>query len=68
MFHRNIIRDTRSRKLESVGDDSANKPAFLGKQGKDFEWSHLQQNIQFYECSAKDDELTNLTDWMDRLL
>lgn len=64
----NIIRDTRSRKLQSVGDDDANKPVYLGKPGKDFEWSHLQQNIQFYECSAKDGELNNLTDWIDRML
>ncbi|KAM7357098.1 signal recognition particle receptor beta [Cochliomyia hominivorax] len=64
----NIIRDTRSRKLQSVGEDDANKPVYLGKQGKDFEWSHLPQNIQFYECSAKDGELSNLTDWMDRML
>ncbi|XP_023298210.2 signal recognition particle receptor subunit beta [Lucilia cuprina] len=64
----NIIRDTRSRKLQSVGDDDVNKPVYLGKQGKDFEWSHLQQNIQFYEGSAKDGELSNLTDWMDKVL
>lgn len=66
--YRNTVRDTRSRKLESVGDEDASKQVYLGKQGRDFEWSHLQQNIQFYEGSAKDGQLTDLTDWLDRML
>jgi len=62
------VRDTRSRKLQSVGDDDANKPITLGKLGRDFEFSHIAQNIQFVEASAKDQELNPLTDWLARLL
>ncbi|XP_037721903.1 signal recognition particle receptor subunit beta [Drosophila subpulchrella] len=62
------VRDTRSRKLQSVGDDDANKPITLGKPGRDFDFSHIAQNIQFVETSAKDQELNPLTDWLARLL
>lgn len=64
---RNLVRDTRGRKLQSIGED-AKKVLYLGKLGKDFEWSHLQQNIQFYECSAKNGDLMHLTDWLERKL
>ncbi|XP_068148691.1 signal recognition particle receptor subunit beta [Drosophila tropicalis] len=62
------VRDTRSRKLQSVGDDEVNKPITLGKLGRDFEFAHISQNIQFFESSAKDKELSNLTNWIDRML
>ncbi|CAD7002778.1 unnamed protein product [Ceratitis capitata] len=64
----NIVRITRSRKLESVIEESDSKTVFLGKEGKDFEFSHLHQNVQFYECSAKENQLSNLNDWIDRML
>ncbi|XP_004525235.1 signal recognition particle receptor subunit beta [Ceratitis capitata] len=64
----NIVRITRSRKLESVIEESDSKTVFLGKEGKDFEFSHLHQNVQFYECSAKENQLSNLSDWIDRML
>ncbi|XP_034483455.1 signal recognition particle receptor subunit beta [Drosophila innubila] len=62
------VRDTRSRKLQSVGDDEVNKPIILGKPGRDFEFAHISQNVQFFESSAKDNQLNNLTDWIDRML
>lgn len=62
------MRDTRSRKLQSVGDDEVNKPVILGKPGRDFEFAHITQNVQFYEGSAKDNQLNHLTDWIDRML
>ncbi|XP_030572364.1 signal recognition particle receptor subunit beta [Drosophila novamexicana] len=64
----NTVRDTRSRKLQSVGDDEVNKPVILGKPGRDFEFAHITQNVQFYEGSAKDNQLNHLTDWIDRML
>lgn len=62
------MRDTRSRKLQSVGDDEVNKPITLGKMGRDFEFAHITQNVQFFESSAKDKQLSDLTDWIDRML
>lgn len=54
--------------MQSVGEDNASKPVFLGKESKDFEFSHINQNVQFFECSAKDNQLNNLSDWIDRML
>ncbi|ALC43508.1 SrpRbeta [Drosophila busckii] len=62
------VRDTRSRKLQSVGDDEVNKPITLGKPGRDFEFAHISQNVQFFECSARDNQLNHLADWLDRML
>lgn len=62
------MRDTRSRKLQSTGDDDANKTIVLGKPGRDFEFAHIAQNVQFFESSAKDNELKHLTEWIDRML
>ncbi|KAH8301120.1 hypothetical protein KR018_002613 [Drosophila ironensis] len=63
-----IVRDTRSRKLKSVGDDEVNKPVTLGKPGRDFEFSHIAQSVTFAESSAKEKQLDPLTDWLARLL
>uniref|UniRef100_A0A1L8EFC7 Signal recognition particle receptor subunit beta n=2 Tax=Haematobia irritans TaxID=7368 RepID=A0A1L8EFC7_HAEIR len=64
----NLVRDTRSRKLQSTSDEENNKAVYLGKPGRDFEWSHLQQSITFFEGSAKDGELSDLTNWLEKML
>lgn len=63
----NTVRKTRTSKLQTT-DDSENNVVFLGRDGKDFEFSHLSQNVQFYEGSGKDNELKNLSDWIDRIM
>lgn len=72
VFSSNVLRDTRKRKLQSLelsDEDSSERMVFIGNADKDFEWHHLQQNVQFYDCSAKaEHQLSNLTDWLDRML
>lgn len=68
ILYSHTVRDTRSRKLQSVGDDEVNKPIIVGKPGRDFEFAHISQNVQFFESSAKDNQLSSLTDWIDRML
>lgn len=72
LFYSNVLRDTRKRKLESLELPNAEKTqrtVFIGDPDKDFEWHHLQRNIQFYDCSAKaENQLNHLTDWLDRML
>lgn len=63
----NLIRTTRTNQLQSV-DDSDSNNVFLGKHGKDFEFSHLAQNVQILECSAQKQELSQLSDWIDRVV
>lgn len=72
IWYSNVLRDTRKRKLQSLELPNAEKTertVFIGDADKDFEWHHLQQNVQFYDCSAKvEHQLNNLTDWLDRML
>lgn len=55
------------RQLESV-DDKAGHSVYLGRQGKDFEFAHILQNVEIAEASAANEELDNLKDWLDRVV
>lgn len=55
------------RQLESV-DDKASQSVFLGRQGKDFEFAHIAQNVEIAESSAVNDDLDNVKDWLDRVV
>lgn len=48
---RNTLRVTRSAALGSQ-DGSVGGSVYLGKKGKDFEFSQLQMRVEFLECSA----------------
>lgn len=61
--HRNLVRRTRSSQLQSI-DNSESKSVFLGREGQDFDFSHLKQNVQVLGCSAKANDLKNLADWI----
>lgn len=66
-----LVRMTKSSQLESIDASSTN--IFLGKKGKNFEFSHLNINVQFAECSAfnKDPNeaayMKELNFWLDSL-
>lgn len=62
-----MVRSTRMRQLESV-DDKASQTIYLGRQGKDFEFAHISQNVEIAEASAANSELDNVTDWLDRVI
>lgn len=49
---RNTLRVTRSAALSSQ-DGSVGGSVYLGKKGKDFEFSQLQMRVEFLECSAR---------------
>ncbi|XP_063698792.1 signal recognition particle receptor subunit beta [Culicoides brevitarsis] len=63
----NLIRVTRTSQLQSV-DNSNSGQVFLGKEGKDFGFSQLSQQVEFVECSAKDGNLKELEDLMKKLV
>lgn len=50
-------------------DNIIQRTVEIGKVNKSFEWHHLKQNVQFYDCSARaENRLNNLSDWIDRML
>ncbi|XP_017886201.2 signal recognition particle receptor subunit beta, partial [Ceratina calcarata] len=67
----NLLRMTKTSQLETTDATATN--IFLGKQGKDFEFSHLDTNIEFAECSAynKDSETfadtEQLYNWLKKI-
>lgn len=65
-FFRNLVRNSRRSQLQSV-DGSATEQVSLGKQGKDFEFGHLNQTVDFVECSAKECDLENVHTWIQTL-
>lgn len=50
-LHRNTLRLTRSAALSSQ-DGAVGGSVYLGKKGKDFEFSQLANRVEFIECSA----------------
>jgi len=70
----NTLRITRAAALQGVGDTGANN-AFLGKQGKDFDFMDLKPlKVEFGECSAlgegkstENPELSDLYTWINRV-
>ncbi|XP_049873393.1 signal recognition particle receptor subunit beta [Pectinophora gossypiella] len=59
----NLVRVTKSSQLESVDPSQADQTGYLGKQGKDFEFSQLRNRVDFAEASANtgdDDQPTDL--------
>lgn len=66
----NLVRVTKSSQLQSVAP-SQNRTTYIGKSGKDFEFSHLNSKVDFAECSlVGDDEETEikaLQDWISKL-
>jgi len=67
----NLLRVTKTSQLEATDASSAN--VFLGKNGKDFEFYHLERKVDFAECSAfiKDAktpaDIEQLNSWLNKL-
>ncbi|XP_028173518.1 signal recognition particle receptor subunit beta [Ostrinia nubilalis] len=69
----NLVRVTKSNQLKSVDPAETNTAVFLGKQGKDFQFSHLNCKVDVAECSANTGnerdyaDLKMLKEWIDCL-
>lgn len=49
-------------------DGTDNIPEFIGKEGRDFEFEHIAQKIEFLECSAKENTLGDVLEWINMTL
>lgn len=67
-FFRNVLRETRSSQLQSVGEGSNNN-RYLGRHGQDFEFSHLGPiKVEFVEAVARgSDKLGPVTNWLKQV-
>lgn len=69
----NLVRVTKSSQLESVDPSQGNNTVYLGKVGKDFEFSHIGNRLDVEESSANTadddnpDDIKALQNWMSKL-
>lgn len=69
----NLVRVTKSSQLQSVDPSQSNNTAYIGKAGKDFEFSHVSCKVDIAESSANtgDDDtpadIKTLQDWISKL-
>lgn len=72
-FFRNLVRVTKSSQLQSVDPSQSNNTTYIGKMGKDFEFSHLNGRVDIAESSANtgDDDtpadIKTMQDWISKL-
>lgn len=69
----NLVRVTKSSQLQSVDPSQSNNSTYIGKMGKDFEFSHLSCRVDIAESSANtgDDDtpadIKTVQDWISKL-
>ena len=70
----NTLRKTRSGALESTSDDFSSDSIFLGREDRDFEFSHLGSlKVSFAEVHAKTEasndeaDLKQVTEWLEEI-
>lgn len=62
------LRQSHSIRLEGTDGEDIDH-VFLGREGKDFEFSDMKNKVEFCEASALDgDQLGEVTRWLDRLV
>ena len=74
LFFRNKLRQTRSAALLGIDDYSSSKNSFIGKQGKDFEFTHVGPiQVEFCECNLRNEQVDGevnvdeVRSWLERL-
>lgn len=73
MSHSNDLRVTRSAALEGIDNTGVgSKNAYIGKEGEDFELSHVTNSISLVECSCRrntgdEANLVAVTNWIKGL-
>ena len=66
----NALRVTRSAALEGIDNTNVgSKNTFIGKEGKDFEFSQVSNSVSLIECSCKrntgdEADLEAVKDWI----
>ncbi|KAF9291914.1 hypothetical protein BGZ88_006666 [Linnemannia elongata] len=59
----NKLRQTRTAALDTQ-DSEGNENVFLGFEGKDFSFQDLENEVEFLECSAENNNIEGIKDWI----
>lgn len=69
----NLVRMTKSNQLQSVDPSQSNTVIYLGKQGKDFDFSHLSMKVEVTDSSILNGDpestpdIKNIENWLAKL-
>jgi len=66
----NTLRETRGAALLSIDDHASSKNEYIGKRGKDFEFSQMHPiKIEFCECSLlkENPQIAEVENWLNKL-
>lgn len=58
----NRLRDTRTARVEQQEEDE--QEAFLGYEGEEFKFDHIDNSIDFESCSVESKNVDNIKDWI----
>lgn len=58
----NRLRATRTARVEQQESDE--QEAFLGYEGEDFKFDHVDNLIEFESCSVENNEIDNVKNWI----
>ncbi|KAF7723083.1 hypothetical protein EC973_002367 [Apophysomyces ossiformis] len=60
----NRLRDTRTAAVDQQASEMNEQEAYLGFEGEDFQFSHLENEVSFETCSVEKEELEDVTEWL----
>lgn len=61
---RNRLRATRTAAVEKQASDADEQEAFLGYEGEDFKFNHLDNRVDFEQCCVLRNEIDSVTGWV----
>lgn len=61
-FYSNRLRDTRTARVEQQEEDE--QEAFLGYEGEEFKFDHIDNSIDFEPCSVESKNVDSIKNWI----
>ncbi|KAI8977910.1 signal recognition particle receptor, beta subunit [Pilobolus umbonatus] len=66
VYSSNRLRATRTARVEQQASEGDEEEAYLGYEGEDFKFQHLDNRVEFGQCSVEKDKLEEIKDWIVR--
>jgi signal recognition particle receptor subunit beta len=63
-LYSNRLRGTRTAAVEQQESEGDEGQVYLGYEGENFKFEHLDNQVDFETCSVEKEELENVTQWI----
>ncbi|CAO3597848.1 unnamed protein product [Absidia cylindrospora] len=60
----NRLRSTRTAAVEKQASETDEQEAFLGYEGEEFKFEHLDNSVEFEQCSVVQNDIDKVTQWI----